>query len=268
ALIQDAAYASLLKSTRQHYHQRIAQVLEARFPETTATQPELLAYHFTEAWLHEQAGGYWKHAGEQAIERSAYVEAITHFTTGLEVLQRLPETPMRAHLELATRIALGSALMVARGFSAVEVEQTFLRARDLCEQLDDTRQLFHVLCGLRRIYANRGEGSLAREVGEECLQLAHQFQEPAALIEAQFSLGWACMYAGDLTAARAHFEQGIQEGAHVDDSPSTVIFGRTERDIILCSQGAVAESLWMLGYPDRARQEAHTALSQAALEAD
>src|SRR5439155_4527644 len=80
ALIQDAAYASLLKSTRQHYHQRIAQVLEARFPETTATQPELLAYHFTEAWLHEQAGGYWKHAGEQAIERSAYVEAITHFT--------------------------------------------------------------------------------------------------------------------------------------------------------------------------------------------
>ena len=96
ALIQDAAYESLLRSTRQQYHQRIAQVLEQRFPETGETQPELLAYHYTEAGLYEQALGYWQTAGQKAIARSAHVEAIEHLTTGLHLLHTLPETPARA----------------------------------------------------------------------------------------------------------------------------------------------------------------------------
>src|SRR5712664_3068487 len=96
ALIQDAAYASLLKSTRQHYHQRIAQVLEAQFPETTAAQPELLAHHYTEAGLTEKAVGYWHKAGQRASERSAHVEAISHLRQGLALLQTLPETRERS----------------------------------------------------------------------------------------------------------------------------------------------------------------------------
>src|SRR5215216_1895259 len=96
ALIQDAAYQSLLKSTRQQYHQRIAQVVEERFPELVETQPELLAHHYTEAGLHERAVAYWQRAGERAVQRSAYQEAISHFTQGLEVLRTLPETPERA----------------------------------------------------------------------------------------------------------------------------------------------------------------------------
>ena len=92
ALIQDTAYQALLRSTRQQYHQRIAQVLEARFPEAVDTQPELLAHHFTEASLNESAVGYWQRAGQRANERSANVEAISHLTKGLDVLQALPES--------------------------------------------------------------------------------------------------------------------------------------------------------------------------------
>ena len=107
ALIQDAAYQSLLRSTRQQYHQRIAQVLEARFPEIGETQPELLAHHYTEAGLMAQAIPYWQRAGQRAIERSANVEAISHLTKGLELLTTLPDTPERTQQELALQIALG-----------------------------------------------------------------------------------------------------------------------------------------------------------------
>jgi predicted ATPase len=96
ALIQDVAYQSLLRSTRQQHHQRIAQALEVQFPETVETQPELVAQHYTAAACHEQAVHYWQRAGQRALERSALVEAIAHFTTGLALLDTLPDTPARA----------------------------------------------------------------------------------------------------------------------------------------------------------------------------
>ena len=104
ALIQDAAYQSLLKSTRQQYHQRIAQVLEAQFPDTIETQPELLAHHYTEAGLAAPAVEYWQRAGERSNARSAYVEAVAHCSTGLEVLQRWSDTPERIQYELLLRL--------------------------------------------------------------------------------------------------------------------------------------------------------------------
>jgi predicted ATPase len=108
ALIQDAAYESLLKSTRQHYHQRIAQVLEEQFPDTVETQPELLAHHYTEAGRTEQAVPYWQKAGQSAVQRSAHVEAISHLRTGLALLQMLPETPQRLQRDVDMHIAFGS----------------------------------------------------------------------------------------------------------------------------------------------------------------
>src|SRR5206468_10249013 len=108
ALIQEAAYQSLLRSTRQQHHQRIAQVLEARFPETAEAQPELVAHHYTEAGLTEKAVHYWYQAGQSAIQRSAHVEAISHLRTGLELLQTLPETPQRLQREVDMLIALGA----------------------------------------------------------------------------------------------------------------------------------------------------------------
>src|SRR5215471_4023922 len=108
ALIQEAAYQSLLRSTRQQYHQQVAQVLEARFPESCETQPELLAHHYTEAGLAEQAIGYWHRAGQQASERSAHLEAVNHITTGIELLQTLPETSEHTQQALTLYITLGA----------------------------------------------------------------------------------------------------------------------------------------------------------------
>ena len=122
ALIQDAAYASLLKRTRQQIHQQIAQVLEARFPALVETQPELVAQHYTAAGCVEQAVRYWQRAGQHASDRSAYLEAISHFTTGIELLKTLPETAERAQEALTLHIALGTALQNAKGHAAPEVE--------------------------------------------------------------------------------------------------------------------------------------------------
>ena len=152
ALIRDAAYESLLKSTRQQYHQRIAQVLEAQFPETAETQPELLAHHYTEAGLREPAIRYWLKAGQCAIEHSAHVEAIAHLTKGLEVLAPLPDTPERAQHELALQVRLGSALIVSKGWAAPDVERVYIRARALCEQVEQPRQRFRALNGLHAFH--------------------------------------------------------------------------------------------------------------------
>ena len=148
ALIQDAAYQSLLKSTRQHYHQRIAQVLEAQFPETTEGQPELLAHHYLEAGLTAQSVTYWYKAGRRASERSAHVEAISHLTKGLEILKILPETPQRLQREVDLLIVLGASLRATKGYAAPETGQTYTHALSLCQQLAEPHQLFPVLRGL------------------------------------------------------------------------------------------------------------------------
>src|SRR5262249_13548342 len=118
ALIQDAAYESLLRSTRQQYHQRIAQVLETQFPETAEAQPELLAHHYTEAGLVEQAVGYWQKAGQSAVQRSAHVEAIAHLRQGLALLQTLSESPDHVQREVDMLIALGASLIATKGYTA------------------------------------------------------------------------------------------------------------------------------------------------------
>jgi predicted ATPase len=148
ALIQDAAYQSLLKSTRQQYHQRIVQVLAAQFPETTATQPELLAHHYTEAALAELAVGYWLQAGERSNARSAFMEAITHCTKGLAVLQTLPGTSARAQRELMLQLVLDRALQTVKSLGAPERGQALTRAYELCQQVGDTPQLVTVLGSL------------------------------------------------------------------------------------------------------------------------
>src|SRR6266446_1486567 len=138
ALVQDAAYASLLKSTRQQYHQQVAQMLEARFPDTVETEPELVAHHYTEAGCYAQAVGYWQQAGQRAMQRSANAEAIAHLRQGIALLTALPDTPARVQSELALQTTLGPALMVTRGYAAPEVAATYHRARELCQQAEDT----------------------------------------------------------------------------------------------------------------------------------
>jgi tetratricopeptide (TPR) repeat protein len=144
ALIQDAAYSSLLKSRRQQYHGQSARALEARFPEIAETQPELLAGHYAAAGQFEAAISYWGTAGNRALARSANQEAVAHFTQGLALLAGLPETPERMQQELPMQTSLGVALMATQGYGAPEAGEAFQRAEALCQALGETQQLFQM----------------------------------------------------------------------------------------------------------------------------
>ena len=256
ALIQDAAYASLLKSTRQQVHERIARVLEAQFPEMVATQPELLAHHLTEAGHPARAVGYWQRAGERAVARSANLEAISHLKTGLAVLQTLPETTERIQQELLLQTTLGPALMNTKGFAAPEAEHAYARARALCQSVGDTPQLFSVLRGLWQFYNGRGAYQTAREVGEQCLQLAHQGDDTARLLEAHHTLWTTHFLTGELPLARTHMEQGL---ALLDPEQSRALAVTYGHDPGVCCRGGAAVVLWLLGYPDQALRQLHAA---------
>jgi class 3 adenylate cyclase/predicted ATPase len=258
ALIQEAAYQSLLRSTRQQYHQRIAQVLEVQFPAIAATQPELLAQHYTEAGLAEQALPYWQRAGESAVERSAYVEAIAHFTKGLVVLTTLPDTPQRAQYELALQTSLGPALMARKGYGAPEVEQAYTRARELCRQVGETPQLFRVLWGLQRFYLLRAALQTAYELGEQLFTLAQHQQDAALLLEAHRALGHPLFFLGKLIPTREHLEQSLALYPLQESHAHAVLYGRDPR-VDLLSYAALV--WWLLGYPDQALQRTHAALN-------
>jgi predicted ATPase len=206
ALIQEAAYQSLLKSTRQQYHQRIAQVLEEHFPQTAETQPELLAQHYTQAGLTEQAIAYWQQAGQHASNRSAYLEAISHFTTGIELLTTLPETPEHTQQSLTLYIGLGAALQVTKGQAAPEAEYAYTQAHALCQQVGETPQLVSVLLGLYRFYLVRSQLHTARELGEALLRLAQHADDPALPVLTHYALGATWFWLGVLPAARQHLE--------------------------------------------------------------
>jgi predicted ATPase len=189
ALIQDTAYHSLLKSRRQQLHQQIAHVLEERFAESVETQPELVAHHYTEAGLAEQAIPYWQKAGQRASQRSANVEAISHLTKGLELLKTLPDTPERTQQELALQTTLGPALIAVKGYTAPEVEHSYTQALELCRQIGETPQLFPVLRGLQIFYFVGAQHKKARELAEQLLTLAQRVQDSALLVGAHLALG-------------------------------------------------------------------------------
>ena len=157
ALTHEVAYGGLLQERRRVLHARIAQALLERFPETAETRPELLAHHYTAAGVHDQAIQYWERAGQRANERSAYVEAIDHFTKGLEMLHTLRDTPERAQYELQLQLALGDALTATRGYAVPEVGHAYTRAWTLCQQLPATSQRFVALFNLWRFYNIRAE---------------------------------------------------------------------------------------------------------------
>jgi class 3 adenylate cyclase/predicted ATPase len=260
ALIQDAAYASLLKSTRQQVHQQIAQVLETQFPALGETQLELVAQHYTAAGCAEQAVHYWQRAGQHASDRSADLEAISHFTTGIELLTTLPETPAHTEQALALHIALGAALQMAKGQAAPEVEDAYTRARELCQQMGETPALVPVLFGLWRFYVVRPQLHTARELGDTLLRLAQQAHDPALAVIAHYALGLTWFYLGALPAARLHLEAGI--ACYTPDQRHALVFRMGQDPGVACRVHA-ARTLWVLGYPDQALAHIHEALALA-----
>src|SRR4029450_11528216 len=207
-----------------------------------------MAHHHTKAGLTEQAVHYWHKAGQNAIQRSAHVEAIAHLRQGLTLLQTLPETHERTQQKVDIHIALGASLLATKGSGAPEVEQTYLRARQLCEHLEAPHQLFPVLRGLWNYYFIRAQYQTAHALGEELLTLAQQAQDSAMLVAAHRALGTTLSCLGAVASASIHFAQGIALYDPQQQHASAVRHGE-DAGVICCSRGAWA--LWWLGYPDQ-----------------
>ena len=261
ALIQDAAYQSLLKRTRQQCHRQVADILESRFPETAETQPELLAHHHTEANSPQTAVEYWVKAGQQAVHRFADREAVGHLEKGLSVLLTLPDSPERARLELTLQTSLGPALMATKGYAAPAVGEAYRRARDLCQQLKDITQLFPVVWGLWMYHLVRAEHEAANAMTKQLLGVAQTTGDPDLALEAHFAVGLSTFYCGELPAAREHLEQAIS--AYDPDRHSELASTYGGLDPGVCCLEYVAWTLWLLGYPDQALQRADEAQSLA-----
>jgi predicted ATPase len=261
ALIQDAAYQSLLRSTRQQHHQRIAQELEARFPDICETQPELLAQHYTEAGLVTQAIPYWQQAGQRAIQRSANVEAIEQLTRGLDVLKTMPDALDRTQQELDLQTMLGLALVAVKGFAAPEVARAYGRARELCQEVGEPLQLFQVLRGLWEFYDLRAEMQTARELAEQLLAQAQRVQDATLLLVAHEVLGETLLWLGEFALARTHAEQGMALYDCQQHRSLAFLYGGYDPGVHCDS--FLAHALWYLGYPDQALSTSQEALTLA-----
>jgi class 3 adenylate cyclase/predicted ATPase len=252
ALTRDAAYESLLRSRRRLYHAKIARILEEEFGETRVTKPDLLAYHYSEAGLADQAIGYWKQAGQQAIERSANVEAIAQLSKAIELVELLPNGKHRAQLALDLHVALGVPLIAVRGYASPEVEATYGRARELSVEVGGSPQLANILWGLWVRYLTGGPIGAALEMAEQYRAVAEKLEDSGFLLETCQVMGIALFYLGEFPQALAQLARG---GEMYDPAQHhALVYEHGGADTGVAIETHEALTLWTLGYPDRARQ--------------
>lgn len=261
ALIQEAAYQSLLKTTRMEFHRRIAESFETSFPDVPRTDPGLLAHHYTEAGLLDHAIPYWQSAGERAIETSAFVEGIENFSKGLELLKSLPETTRRVSQEITLGLALGVAQVQALGPASEEVERTYSRALELCDRKDTPEERFKALWGLWFVQFMRGNVPGMQAFADQLSPLAEELGNDALVLESHH-VQWAGLsLMGELDMALQHTEEGIARYCVEEHHWLTFVYGG--HDPGLCAQNLHAILLCLKGYPDQARRRSTAAVAQA-----
>jgi hypothetical protein len=258
ALVQDAACGTLLRSRRQQLHARIAATLEDEFPEIAVGKPALLARHYAEAGMAEEAVGYWLKAGQQALERSAMTEAVAQLQKGLDLLAGLPETPWRRQHELDLKVALLPALTGTKGYSAFEVAEAIARARTLAQQIDRPEYLVPLLLSQSAFHLLRSEHKLALSIAEEIEEIGERRNDVVTQSLGLRAKGWACWYLGEFVAARALLEQGLD----LAGPAHRVVSGKLS-DPYAEMLAHLAVTLLYLGYIDRARSRMKEALSEA-----
>jgi tetratricopeptide (TPR) repeat protein len=260
ALVQDAAYGSLLRRQRQDLHARIGKVLEDQFPEIVATQPEILAHHYTQAGLADSAIDYWRRAGERALRRSANVEGVTHLTHAIELIRSLPATPDRSRKELDLHLSLGQMMRATEGYAAPETLGIFERARDLLGEGATVKERNTVLYGLWSVHYVRAEHVAAREAALQCLQLAEQHQNTDAPVLANMLMGCSLWAMGAFVDSRRHLER-TQELAATDKDDT--IDSRFSHNNSIAALSYLSWTLWPLGYPEQAAAAAKEAVLRA-----
>ena len=216
-----------MRSKRRTYHRRIAVELRTHYSALVEGQPQLLAHHYTEADLAEDAIPYWKLAGEKAVQRSANAEAVSHLAKGLELIKALPERPQRLQQELALQLALGTPVIAIKGFASPEVGRAYGRARELCQQLGQAPQLFPVLWGLWVFYTARAQHGTARELADQCLSLAKSAQDPFFLVAAHHALGVTLTALAEFVPAMEHLDYVIAN--HDSSQCGSLAFGQTRK---------------------------------------
>jgi predicted ATPase len=259
ALVQDAAYATLLRARRQQLHAAIATALEREFSEIATAQPELMAHHYTEAGLRQQAIDNWLRAGERANGNSANPEAIAHLTRGLKLLEDLPEDPQRDEKELAFQIALLTPLFAAR-FGSAEGERAAQRAMELSRKVGgaDEWPLVRALFGLSLTYSARGKIRIGQELAEQLLVVAEGLHEPEPLAYAHNLIGNTLFWLAEHCTARMHLEKGIALYQPEWSRSLAFRFGFNAGSTCHFFLGRV---LWHLGYPDQGLASAEQAVA-------
>ena len=267
ALVQDAAYGSLLREPRRALHARIAEMLEGQFADIAESQPELLARHCTEAGLIEKAAGLWGKAGQRSLARSALLEAVTQLTHAIDQIATLPPTPALRREQIELQIALINSLMHVKGQAAPETKVALERARLLIEQAEalgeppeDPLLLFSVLYGFWAANFVAFKGDIMREIAAQVLTLAQKQGTNAPLLMAHRFMGISLLCTGDIVEGRAHLEQAIALYDAAEHRPLATRFG-LDAGVHALSHRSWA--LWLLGYPDAALTGSQRALNDA-----
>ena len=260
ALVQDAAYGTLVRSKRRQLHGRIADALKEEFPETVETQPELLAHHLIQAGLTEQAISYLRKAGQRTIERSANAEAIRHLTRALELVRSRPEGPARRRAALGLEVMLSQAMIAVHGYAARETAEVLVRAKDLIDDVTDPALKLAILYGIWAGHYVGGEVAKQTDAAGEFLKEAECNNDTAALSVAHRTMGTTYFTKGEFTAALPHLEQAralyeAQHGASLQYQ-----YGQDVGAAVLCY---LSWALWHLGSVDQASQVAADAVKRA-----
>ena len=260
ALYQEVVYDRLPVGYRTRLHQRIGAWEEQVYGAWAGERATELAMHFERGQDSRRAVRYLQQAGAHAIQRCAHQEAIWLLNKALEALTTWPEGPERDQQELAIQLALSTPLCTTRGWAAVDLEQTYVRAWALCQQLEETAPRCPILLGLGICAMGRGQLQRARELLVHALTLAQHSQDGESLLRGYTVLGITLLFLGEFAAAHAHFEQGLTLAA-VQTPP--IPPGPAPWHPHLTCLGYDALTLWLLGYPEQAVQRSHTALCLA-----
>jgi predicted ATPase len=259
ALVQDAAYGTLLRRRRQNLHARIAESLEKRFPETTKSQPELLAHHLTEAAQAERAIEYWKKAGQQALMRSAMKEGEALLRKGLSLVSSVPDGSRRQDYELDLRLPLGRAVLAIKGFGAPEAAELFARARELGE-LIRPHKLLPIVFGQWIYHVARGDMERAEELTADIRQIGETRDDIVARVAGCRAGATTYMLIGNFTEAHAHLERGLSLYHPVQRSSQAEL---APADTLVSLSAYLTIVLACSGHLDQARSQFDTTLSEA-----
>lgn len=260
ALVQDAAYNTLLRARRRDLHARIGDVLEERFPELATSQPELLAHHFAEAGLDDAAANYFRKGGERALERSANAEAAAHLKRAIRHLTTLPEGTERNRRELPLQLALGSTMRALKGHAADETSMVYSRARALLDETVPAKQQMAVLYGAWTVPAVRGDWVSGLEIARQSLALAQSDDDPEAAAFSSRMNGVALWLTGLPEEAVPHLERAVRLYAPGSGNVTDL---RYSQDHAVWALSVLAPVLWSLGHPRRAAEAAVRSLEWA-----